>query len=384
MFLTPSDFTKQTFTEFIGHKDEVNCVSYSPDFQFVVTGSDDHRVRVFNVKTKQCIIKLRGHNGAIKCVAVSQCSRYLASGSYDKSARIWKTASAECLHVLSGHHKSIESIAFSPGAVYVCTGSWDRTARLWCVQARMVLQIFHGHGSLVQSMAFSHDSHMLASGSWDFTVRVWSLNHKHYKKIRANVNQCSSEKITSDRKDNTLTKTLHLRNISETEKDNSDHQNETTSDLKENHDDKENEIEYRSLIGHTGNVHSVTFSLIGMLASGSWDRTVRLWNPWKGICLRHLVGHIGWVQAVSFSPDSTFIASAADDDYVKIWDIVSGDCVKTLEGDTDMVQFCAFTPDGEVIASGAAVVQGKQLPKRKNEEEIKDAEDQLLAMLNCD
>ncbi|KAH9508026.1 hypothetical protein Btru_052655 [Bulinus truncatus] len=365
MFLTPKEFSKQTLTEFIGHKDEVNCVSYSPDFQFIVTGSDDHRVRIFNVKTKLCVIKLRGHTGAVKCVAVSHCSKYIASGSFDKSARIWITSTGECLHVLTGHYKSIESITFSPGAVYLCTASWDRTAVLWCTQTGIMLQTFQGHGSLVQSVAFSFDSHMIASGSWDFTVRVWKVDHKLYKNIRDKVEKFKHDMQIQD----TGCQDNHKLDKSESEAVNID----------------EEELQkYKVLIGHTGNVHAVAFSYIGMLASGSWDRTVRLWNPWKGFCLRLLEGHIGWVQAVSFSPDSTYVASAADDDYVKIWDILSGECVNTLEGDTDMVQYCAFTPDGELIASGAAVMQGKQLSRSKNEEEMKETEDKLLAMLSQD
>ncbi|RUS84629.1 hypothetical protein EGW08_007601, partial [Elysia chlorotica] len=226
----------------------------------------------------------------------------------------------------TGHAKSVEVVAFSPGSVYLCTGSWDRTAILWCVQTGCHIRTLVGHHSLVQSVAFSPNFQFLATGSWDYTVKVWTLDH-----------------IEGGNK-------------------------------------------HMTLIGHTGNVHSVAFSKIGMLASGSWDRTIRLWNPWTGKLLRLLEGHIGWVKAVTFSPDSIFVASAADDDFVKVWDIPSGECINTLEGNTDLAQHCAFTAKGLLVASGAAVSKIKKVNQKDNEEEGEGHQDnkegQLMALLH--
>lgn len=66
-------------------------------------------------------------------------------------------------------------------------------------------------------------------------------------------------------------------------------------------------------------------------ASGSWDKTVRLWNPAKGRCLFVLEGHGGWVQAIAFSADSIHLISAGDHDVLRIWDCTEGSCVQTLD-----------------------------------------------------
>ena len=82
---------------------QVNCIAFSPDYELMVTGSDDASVRVFNVpRGGAAVCKLKGHTGSVHCVAVSVDSRYLASGSYDCTVRLWRTRDATCLHVLSG------------------------------------------------------------------------------------------------------------------------------------------------------------------------------------------------------------------------------------------------------------------------------------------
>ncbi len=68
---------------------------------------------------------------------------------------------------------------------------------------------------------------------------------------------------------------------------------------------------------------------------------------------RKLKGHTDWVRSVAVSPDGTWVASGSDDKTVKIWDLETGECRATLEGHQDQVRSVAITPDGKRILSGS-------------------------------
>jgi WD40 repeat protein len=127
---------------------------------------------------------------------------------------------------------------------------------------------------------------------------------------------------------------------------------------------------YKTLTGHSDMVTSVVYSPDGRyLASGSDDKTIKIWEVATGKELRTLTGHSDRVSSVAYSPDGRYLASGSSDDTIKIWEVATGKQLRTLTGHYGEVYSVVYSPDGRYLASGSwdktikvwDVVTGKQL-----------------------
>ena len=110
----------------------------------------------------------------------------------------------------------------------------------------------------------------------------------------------------------------------------------------------------RTLTEHTNEVLSVAFSPDGQtLASADWDGIIVLWDPNNGKIKRTLSGHAGGVASVAFSPDGHILASGSADRTIRLWNTTTWKLERTLTGHTHVVDSVAFSSDGDMLASGS-------------------------------
>ena len=110
-----------------------------------------------------------------------------------------------------------------------------------------------------------------------------------------------------------------------------------------------------TLEGHSSSVYSVAFSQDGkIVASGSVDKTIRLWDTATGKSLQTLEGHSGYVFSVAFSQDGKMVASGSYDKTIRLWDTATGKSLQMLEGHSSYVSSVAFSQDGKIVASGSS------------------------------
>jgi len=162
----------------IGHSSRVNAVAVSSDGKYVVSGSDDNTIKVWDFSTGNGIhtlnIPLTAHSYRVNVVAVSSDGKYIVSAAYDDTIKVWKLVTKE-IHTLSGHRFSVNAVALSSDGKYVVSGSGDNTIKIWELATGKKIHTLTGHNDCLNAVAVSNDGKYVVSGSHDKTIKVWEL-----------------------------------------------------------------------------------------------------------------------------------------------------------------------------------------------------------------
>jgi WD40 repeat protein len=357
-----------------GHTDIVTSVAFSSDGTRIVSGSDDWSVRVWDASTGKVLRVLNGHTDKVKSVAFSNDGTRIVSGSYDRSIRVWDTWTGKELKILNGHTSHVRCVAFSGDATHIVSGSYDKSVRVWNAWTGEA-KTLKGHTSFVTSVAFSSDGTRIVSGSFDESVRVWdALTGKELKTLNGHIDIVGSVAFSSDGTciiSGSDDQSVHVwdawtggelkRLIGHTQHVISVAFSSDGTRIVSGSADQSVRVwdastgkELKTLNGHTDNVTSVAFSSDGTrIVSGSDDLSVRIWDASMGKELKTLNGHTSSVRSVAFSNEGTRIVSSSDDQSVRLWDALTGNKLKTLNGHTDVVTSVAFSRDGTCIVSGS-------------------------------
>jgi small GTP-binding protein len=284
----PEQFKIAAFS--LGHTESVCSVALSNDGRYVLSGSADKTMRLWEVSSGRCVRVFEGHSANVLSVAWSGDGAHALTGSADKTLRLWEMSSGRCVRVFEGHGASVWSVALSRDGAHALTGSVDKTVRLWEVGSGRCVRVFEGHSDRVSSVALSSDGQYVLSGD-ESTVRLWEVSS----------GRC-----------------------------------------------------VRVFEGHSSGVWSVAWSGDGAHAlTGSGDRTVRLWEVSSGRCVRVFEGHSANVLSVAWSSDGKYVLSGGDDSTVRLWEVSSGRCVRVFEGHSDRVLSVVLSNDGRYLLSGS-------------------------------
>ena len=104
-------------------------------------------------------------------------------------------------------------------------------------------------------------------------------------------------------------------------------------------------------IGHSGPVMTIAYSPDGsLIATGSWDTKVKLWDTKSGFLIRTLSGHTGLVKSLAFTPDGQALLTASYDDTLKLWNVATGQVIWSVSASDTSV---ALSHDGRLLATGS-------------------------------
>ncbi|MFX1253282.1 MAG: serine hydrolase [Promethearchaeota archaeon] len=124
---------------------------------------------------------------------------------------------------------------------------------------------------------------------------------------------------------------------------------------------------FANLTGHAWKVREVVFSPNGLiLASGSSDGSVRLWDVTNGEVLQLLQRHHYDVITLAFSPDGTILASGGWDKKINLWNVSSGALLQTWSVHPHVAMDLAFSPDGSTLAVGSGEWDGEWMTEQNN------------------
>ncbi|YAF94009.1 MAG: NACHT and WD repeat domain-containing protein [Nodularia sp. CChRGM 3473] len=164
-----------------GHQSAIASVKFSPDSKFIISGSQDKTIRLWDLRGNLIYKPFRGHQAVITSVTISPQLNidnsdvwFVVSSAEDKTIRLWRVDGVAIGQPFIGHQYPVTSVAISPDGQYIVTGSHDKTVRLWDINGKLIGKPWLGHQNEVTSVAISPDGQYIVSGSQDGIINLWN------------------------------------------------------------------------------------------------------------------------------------------------------------------------------------------------------------------
>jgi len=337
------------------HTSEVFMCAWNPIFtSLIATGSGDASARIWemagaNARSGCGTSRLLQHgststdrkNKDVTTLEWSSNGELLATGSYDGVARVWKRTGT-LVHTLRSHRGPIFSLKWNKRGNYLLSGSYDKTTIVWDVSGEVgfVKQQFSHHFAPALDVDWKDDS-TFASCSTDKTVHICQVGcaralHTytgHKDEVNA-VKWDPSGTLLASCSDDCTAKVWDVSS-------------NRSGPL---HDFKSHEQEIYTVKWSPTGQGSMNPTKSLMLATASFDGSVRLWNVQNGTCINVLSRHRDSVYSVCFSPSGEYLASGSLAGQLYIWKVQDGKHVKSFKGKGDIFEVAWNVEETRVAA----------------------------------
>ncbi|MBT5427094.1 MAG: WD40 repeat domain-containing protein, partial [Bacteroidetes bacterium] len=292
---------------------------------------------------------IRGHERFIRSIAYSSDSKYLVTGSYDNTIKIWDATTGKELKTLLGHTDRVRSVKFSPNGKWIVSGSDDRTVRLWSVEGGLEAVVFEGHTDKVRAVAFHPAGKIIASGSSDNSIKLWSTETvAEIKTLSGHTSEVWTVDFGSSGR--------YL--ASGGEKKSSESGEIFLWDYKTSKIVRTLQLKYGTPIAleisPDGQVLAACTGNREKSKDGWMNGRIEIWELFTGKLIETLkAGRSITCTSLSFHKNGRLLASGDNQKSIRLWDIKRGSEVKEMKGHLNLISSIAFSPDGAQLVSGS-------------------------------
>ncbi|DAZ99051.1 TPA: hypothetical protein N0F65_010937, partial [Lagenidium giganteum] len=301
---------------------KVQCATFHAASNLLVVGFGNGTFGLYQVPDFHNIHTLSITQNEIETVSINATGEWLAFASKKLGQLlVWEWQSETYVLKQQGHYFDLNAVDYSPDGRLIATGADDAKLKLWDTNSGFCYVTFSEHQAPVTGVKFTPNGQAVVSCSLDGTVRAFDLNR--YKNFRVMTTpepvqfislalDISGQIVCAGTLDpfNVYVWSLQTGRLTDV------------------------------LSGHTGPVTSLAFcpsvSAEPVLASGSWDHTVRLWNVYQNKSLIEPLAHSTDVLAVAFRPDGKQLCSATLNGNLNVWEVKDGELVATIDGARDI------------------------------------------------